>query len=229
MSNKEIAAPTKTVKAKIQRSTSKSDVQTNQNFPVIKTVKTGNVRSTMKRRQLKNTANKSTIKTDQSGVEPIQVGTNTDLSSLSDAELLEKLSDEDSREYLLLPTDKLIAIRFNCDDMPLVEKNRTDWLRKEYVYLQALKQKLENGNLSDEEMASNTHIILEPPPISETDFMEMKIDYRQRRANPILHTQIELLELNCMVKIFLLAPLEKETKCISELKKYAGKNEYNYY
>lgn len=223
---KEIIVQKKIMTAKKQRKTTsnKGDIQMNGNVAAMK-VDAGrldvstNILSKSKRQKVTNKTN-----TDDQSVVQIQPETDMKekLLSISDAELLENIFDKDTLKYILLPTDKLVAMKFNCA-MPLVENNRTEWLRNEYINLQILQQKIENGELSDEEMANNEHVILDPPPISEANLMEMKVDYRQRRANTMLYTQIALLKLSYAVKIFLLDPFNKETQCIANLKKYAGK------
>lgn len=147
-----------------------------------------------------------------------------DLVSPSSVKLLEQMFCENSLEYILLPSDIPIGIKYNCG-IPQWNMNRNEWFRNEYINLQGLKHRLENGKLTVAEMAANKHVVLNPPPISAADLLDMRIDYRQGRAASILHTQEALLNLSCAVQIFRLDPHHKEANCILKLKNHAGINE----
>lgn len=135
---------------------------------------------------------------------------------------MSKLFSHGTLEYILMPDDRVIGIKYdyNLPNMFSSNVEHLNWSKKAYSNILMLKKQLENGDITIENIAKNGQLLLDPK-INEESLIDLKIDYRQRRASKILQEQTKLFKLSYEIKLYLLDPY-KESKFISKLLKYSG-------
>lgn len=164
---------------------------------------------------------------EKSGIQQISDTDKTEnLENLPTTELVSKLFSPGTVEYVLMPNDKAIGIKYDYNLPKTFSSNaeHLNWSKKAYNNILMLKKQLENGDITIENIAKNGQLLLDPKMNAES-LIDLKIDYRQRRASHILQNQTKLFKLSYEIKLFLLDPY-KENKFISKLSKYSGGNNY---